>query len=147
MTDNVHRAREPKFGDWIRGIYASERNPIRDGIYVRTTRRNHETLYELTDGKGKFWMYPKQSTERLNRPNAFDAAALRLAVPEWRPIETAPRDELILVGPTKRMGICVAMHHSRDGWVTETTGDWFGIYTPTHWMPLPAAPRHEPGEG
>ena len=82
MTDNMQRAREPKFGDWIRGIYASERNPIRDGIYVRTTRRNHETLYELTDGKGKFWMYPKRSTERLDRPNAFDAAALRLAVPE-----------------------------------------------------------------
>lgn len=70
---------EPKFGDWLRGVYASERNPIRDGIYVRTTRRNHETLYELTDGKGKFWMYPKRSTERLNRPNAFDAAALRRA--------------------------------------------------------------------
>jgi hypothetical protein len=58
----------------------------------------------------------------------------------WQPIETAPKDELILVGPTKRMGICVAMNHGRDGWVTETPGDWFGIYTPTEWKPLPAAP-------
>lgn len=59
---------------------------------------------------------------------------------EWQPIETAPKDELILVGPTKRMGICAAMNHSRDGWVTETCSDWVSIYTPTHWMPLPAPP-------
>ncbi|WP_313695040.1 DUF551 domain-containing protein, partial [Achromobacter mucicolens] len=59
---------------------------------------------------------------------------------EWKPIESAPKDELILVGPTKRMGICVAMNHSRDGWVTETCNEWFSIYTPTHWMPLPEEP-------
>lgn len=59
---------------------------------------------------------------------------------EWKPIASAPKDELILVGPTKRMGICVAMNHSRDGWVTETCNEWCSIYTPTHWMPLPAEP-------
>ena len=63
------------------------------------------------------------------------------AVPAWLPIESAPKDELILVGPTKRMGICAAMNHSRDGWVTETCGEWSIIYTPTHWMPLPSAPK------
>ena len=60
---------------------------------------------------------------------------------EWQPIETAPKDELILVGPTKRMGICVAMHCSCDGWVTETCVEWVTIYTPTHWMPLPEPPK------
>ena len=58
----------------------------------------------------------------------------------WLPIETAPKDELILVGPTTQMGICVAMHHSRDGWVTETCSEWSTIYAPTHWLPLPKAP-------
>ena len=114
MTDNMQRAREPKFGDWIRGIYASERNPIRDGIYVRTTRRNHETLYELTDGKGKFWMYPKRSTERLDRPNAFDAAALRLAVPE----DTARLDALeALVNeqPDKALLLHHGLHIVKEG--------------------------------
>lgn len=61
--------------------------------------------------------------------------------PGWRDIESAPKDELILVGPTKRMGVCVAMHHSRDGWVTETCSEWMTIYTPTRWMPLPPAPK------
>jgi len=60
---------------------------------------------------------------------------------EWQPIETAPKDEPILVGPTKRMGICVAMNCSRDGWVTETCVEWVSMYTPTHWMQLPEPPK------
>lgn len=59
----------------------------------------------------------------------------------WLPIESAPMDTPILVGPTKRMGICVAMNHTLDGWVTETCGEWITMYTPTHWMPLPPAPE------
>lgn len=59
----------------------------------------------------------------------------------WQPIETAPKDELILVARTKRMcGPCAAMNSSQDGWVTETPGEWVSIYTPEHWMPMPAAP-------
>jgi len=58
--------RTPRFGEWMRGIYASETNPIRDGMYVRTITRtgrlNHGTFYELTDGNGKFWSYPAAST-------------------------------------------------------------------------------------
>lgn len=61
----------------------------------------------------------------------------------WLPIESAPKDEMILIGPTKRLGICVAMNDSRDGWVTESCSDWHTIYTPTHWMPLPPPPSDE----
>ena len=67
---------EPKFGEWLRGIYASESNPRRDGMYVRTIHRkgrmNPGKFYEVTDGNGAFWMYPAQSVERI-------AAALRSA--------------------------------------------------------------------
>jgi hypothetical protein len=80
---------------------------------------------------------------------SFAARALSAEKAGWRDIATAPKDELILVGPTKRMGICVAMHHSRDGWVTETCSEWSSIYTPTHWMPLPASPtpdKEQPNE-
>ena len=142
MTDNMQRAREPKFGDWIRGIYASERNPIRDGIYVRTTRRNHETLYELTDGKGKFWMYPKRSTERLDRPNAFDAAALRLAVPEG--FVLVPRE------PTPEMlGAFYRMATGAD-WCPSAcnlTKRQLARARKAYAAMIDAAPRHEPGEG
>lgn len=60
---------------------------------------------------------------------------------EWQPIETAPKDTHILVGPTKRMGICVAIFTDLDGWETETPSQYWSIYTPTHWMPLPAPPE------
>lgn len=69
----------PKFGEWLRGIYASERNPLRDGMYVRTIRRtgrcNPGTYYELTDGKGNFWQYPRESVIRLDRARELDASA------------------------------------------------------------------------
>ena len=82
-------------------------------------------------------LYTHADTSELDRL-AADAGRAK-----WQPIETAPMDELILVGPTKRMGICVAMNNSRDGWVTETCSEWYPIYTPTHWVPLPDAPDTE----
>lgn len=60
---------EPKFGDMIRGNFASETNPIRDGIYVRTINRtgrvNNGKHYQLTDGKGKFWEFEAEHTTIL----------------------------------------------------------------------------------
>lgn len=58
--------RQPKLRDWMRGIYASPDNPIRDGMYVETIvrmgRLNPGKFYRLTNGKGKFWMYPAHAT-------------------------------------------------------------------------------------
>ena len=57
----------PTFGDWFTGIYASDDNPIKHGMYVRTIRRtgrmNRGTHYELTDGKGAFWETPVENCE------------------------------------------------------------------------------------
>lgn len=54
--------RVPKFGDWMRGIHAAESNPHRDGMFVEVIKRagrvNRGTFYRLTDGRGKFWLYP-----------------------------------------------------------------------------------------
>lgn len=65
--------RAPKFGELMRGVWASKSNPQRDGMFVRTVRRtgrvNAGTWHELTDGKGKFWQYEAKSTVFLP-PNA-----------------------------------------------------------------------------
>jgi hypothetical protein len=58
--------RKPKFGDRMRSIYASERNPRREGIYVETIRVPHGRMnpgvwYRLTDGRGDFWETPANS--------------------------------------------------------------------------------------
>lgn len=73
------KIRKPVFGEWIRGVYASESNPHRDGMYVRTIRRtgrmNPGTSYEITDGKGDFWEYPRESVLFLaSRPSTPDKA-------------------------------------------------------------------------
>lgn len=58
--------RAPRFGEWMRGVWASVSNPHRDGMFVRTERRtgrlNPGTWHELTDGKGDFWSYPAENT-------------------------------------------------------------------------------------
>jgi len=65
--------RTPKFGEWLRGIWASPRNPHRDGMYVRTVRRtgrlNPGVWYELTDGKGAFWQYEAKGAVFIEAPN------------------------------------------------------------------------------
>lgn len=69
-------------------------------------------------------------------------AGLRDAVPEWLPIETAPKslNSILLLGNEK-----VA-----DGYWGERCnkgkGAWVWPYVrtePTHWMPLPVAPKGE----
>lgn len=64
--------REPLFGELVRGVYASENNPQRDGMYVETIvrkgRMNPGKFYRLTDGRGKFWMYWAEDTVLLT-PN------------------------------------------------------------------------------
>ena len=44
-----------KFGDIIINTYASDRNPLKEGIFVKEKSKT----CELTDGKGKFWEYYK----------------------------------------------------------------------------------------
>lgn len=62
MSERAPLPRAPKFGEWLRGIYASEDNPIRDGMYVETIyvpkgKMNAGKWYRLTDGKGMFWKF------------------------------------------------------------------------------------------
>ena len=56
-------------------------------------------------------------------------------LPEWQPIETAPPTECLVWGP-----FCGFAVSTRDG-----NGEWWeGDYRciePTHWMPLPEAPK------
>jgi hypothetical protein len=62
----VGDTRKPKFGEKIRGIWAGDDNPIRDGMYVETIRRtgrvNRGIWYRLTNGKGKFWEFEAKDT-------------------------------------------------------------------------------------
>lgn len=70
-ADEARKIKEPSFGDRVTMIYASERNPIKHGIFVRSFERrgklNPGTIYQITDGKGNFWEANKDSVALLNR--------------------------------------------------------------------------------
>jgi hypothetical protein len=71
---------------------------------------------------------------------------------EWRPIETAPKDESHILGwfhddsPMRAhlgeyqsgVSICYWTAHNGGGWVSNRFGE------PTHWMPLPDPPEDTP---
>lgn len=80
----------------------------------------------------------------------FDQAEIRIAELEaertWRPIETAPQDERVLVsgsgGDAEYVGWAILT--SYDGyWHEEDSFCLYGSSTPTHWMPLPLPPKEE----
>ena len=55
---------------------------------------------------------------------------------EWQPIETAPKDESIILVYSTEDGWAVATWNDGNWW---TDGGW--SHYPTHWMPLPPAPE------
>lgn len=77
---------------------------------------------------------------------SWDGWLARAEQSQWRPIESAPVDKLILLAGAKRAAMVVGMHHSRDGWVIDAGSEWTSMYPPTHWMPLPAPPGDGKGE-
>lgn len=60
----------------------------------------------------------------------------------WIPVsERMPdREERVLVYGAKLLKWAVAEWDERNGWQVETCSEFHSIYTPTHWMPLPAPP-------
>ena len=74
-----------------------------------------------------------------------------LAVPGWRPIESAPKDGTVIIlgylpNPRIDRHVYEGKWHELQGWWTSVNG--FMVHNDaTHWMPLPAAPAiHEGGE-
>lgn len=64
---------------------------------------------------------------------------LLAAIPRWRPIETAPRDGTEILGYCSNIKSFGLLSCFKPGmWATNDGGYQ---RTPTHWMPLPAAPK------
>lgn len=65
-------------------------------------------------------------------------------MPDWQPIETAPKDETSILGyHPKEEGTITTMRYSncRKAWIND---EYDAIkYNPTHWMPLPHPPLNK----
>lgn len=66
------------FGDIIENEWASPRNPIRFGIFVRHCTVQRSPCLELTDGKGYFWRIFNNADSRN-----VDAG-ISVMTPDWQ---------------------------------------------------------------
>ncbi len=68
---------------------------------------------------------------------------------KWRPIETAPKHRMWILGwDGKDLAIIEFLPFAELWMVVHDTGDYYWAdYSPTHWMPLPEPPekKHERG--
>ena len=76
-------------------------------------------------------------------------AALANAEPTgWQKIETAPKDRTMFVVRGFNVAVRKDYHYDTDPYCVWATGDgfkrWPHPFKPTHWMPLPAAPKDTP---
>lgn len=61
---------------------------------------------------------------------------------EWKPIETAPHDESILVHYDDGKIDLINSYDNGYSWIAYTVKEDFCI-KPTHWMPLPTPPKEQ----
>lgn len=62
----------------------------------------------------------------------------------WRPIETAPppEDEMFIYYEPRGDKRCIGLaYHTKGGGWRDSEGNWSYRLNPTHWMPLPSAPK------
>jgi hypothetical protein len=107
-----------------------------------------EDLSSLYASQTECWRslaYLQRKSQQAEAARSALLAHLEGGEQKWLPIETAPpRLGRILVCGDPHMGRCVASA----GWRNETPGvfQWEVangiVVNPTHWMLLPAAPRH-----
>lgn len=64
-------------------------------------------------------------------------------LPEWRPIETAPNDETILLVYDDGSMRSIDAYNNYYVWKPYRGWRGPGVISPTHWMPLPALPAGE----
>lgn len=71
-------------------------------------------------------------------------AAWQAAQPRWRPIETAPDRQEIMIYMEEQELVCTATRDGNNWWFTVGNGDIYEIDYPiyiTHWMPIPQPPE------
>lgn len=100
---------KPRFGDIIENKMASMDNPTRVGTFVRVVRRtgrmNPGTWWEVTDGKGEFWLTNPANCERREVPSPLDlaqglwCAVKRCHCSKPRVVDMSDGERSIVVGP------------------------------------------------
>jgi len=154
--DTIEQAVVDGISSW-NGVqsHAQEAIPV-DAVDLEKLK--DQTLYAIQDKCGAHFILHPDGTIELHPEEIVYAVIdhlapqLARAVPEWMPIETAPKDRLIFIINMNRENppVFVAYHseaHSsfRRGPRFKEDAGFYNIEA-THWMPIPAAPQQKKGE-
>jgi hypothetical protein len=99
-----------------------------------------------------------QAAVILTLESARDEMSARIEAQQWRPIETAPRDGAYILVSNPAAGgswvahwfpVAVSGYKFDQPWRSVMLNHWHipektRYVPPTHWMPLPAAPKDKP---
>ena len=121
MTDEIrHKFR---FGDRITNISAGDKNPLKNGLfvreYVRRGRVNAGRTIEMTDGNGRFWevfarsIVPAQTKQEASGPVGSSRPD---AQPGASPIGSGPNKVPAIVEYYEDLAddIAAEFHHGKD---------------------------------
>ena len=115
----------------------------RFGDHHRLIKDGDAIIEQMLDERHDHWFncFPRHSAAVPELGKALERIKELEAKTAWQPIETAPKDgELVLVWDECRNS-CAIAHHYDCGWLEGFHEYW--IFKPTHWMPLPSAPKKE----
>lgn len=123
---------------------------MRSGIHEFRKRRDR-ALATPAPAQPEDWKRPHPPSRQCMCPSCipsfderFEAGAAAPAEgAAWQPIETAPKDCTEILAWVKEVGGAMVLMYfsSLKRWEDGITND---SWTPTHWAPLPAAPKEKP---
>lgn len=125
----------------------SEQREADEGLCYKL-RLASALLYVLDEGKFGRAAFDASARIRALSEALQEACHERdgLLVPEWQPIETAPKDgtDVLLWTAVQGTGIYIAVTgyfcEVDDAWCATVAAGYSSFINPTNWMPLPAPP-------
>ncbi|SRR5713101_6234755 len=98
------------------------------------------------------WAYRDETTidqaegliERLAAAPEPARQQLAVLLNPWRPIESAPKDEMFIYYWPRDGKRCIGLaYRTVSGEWRDSEGNWNVRIEPTHWLPLPAPPKED----
>lgn len=138
-------------GEWSPEDLLREVLPLLDLLASQAAIRAQQEETEPDDQARVVSVPGSQHGDLAHKPTGVVSAT----APEWQPIDSAPKDRVVLLYGCEYhrhvFGRGYWFHGvpgDGEGWITSSfytspEDDSRGIFTPTHWMPMPAPPNGE----
>ena len=112
-----------------------------------TTLDTHTAATLRAYGGGNLSQGIRRAAELVRQWEEANAHLNSTPVPEWQPIENAPKDGRAILGWAEGVTTTVYWHSSLRDWELCECGAFAmsAVFSPVFWMPVPQDPTSEPG--